>query len=68
MIQVKSGETCFLWMDAWQPQTLQNTYPECFSFAKNKYISLAEAMSNNDLPALFNLPVSQVAFGQLQQI
>jgi hypothetical protein len=35
---------------------------------KNKDISVSKAMSLDDVTDLFNLPVSQIAFNQMQQI
>jgi len=43
-------------------------FPECYSFAKNLNISLAEAKNHSDISALFHLPVSQAAFNQMSQL
>jgi hypothetical protein len=67
-VQIRSGETCLLWKDKWQSQPLQTMFPECYSFAKNLNISLAEAKNSSDISALFHLPVSQPAFNQMMQL
>lgn len=64
-IQVKDGQSCFFWSDKWKHQPFQLTFPECFSFAKNKNITLAGARNTQDITNLFSLPISQTAFDQL---
>lgn len=68
LIQVKNGETCLFRKDTWRAQILQLEFPECYSFAKNKDISVSKAMSSADVTNLFNLLVSQIVFDQMQQI
>jgi len=67
-IQIKDGRTCLLWQDNWQTTQLSQAFPQAFSFAKNKFISVQKAFSTEDLTGLFNLPLSQTAFNQLTEI
>lgn len=55
-----------VWKDKWLNQTLQQDFPECYSFAKNKSISVSKAFSLSTIFELFNLPLSQIAFDQVQ--
>lgn len=56
--------TCFLWTDLWLDTVLATNYPELFSFAKNKTITVSMAKATNNLHELFHLPLSQEAFAQ----
>jgi len=42
--------------------------PELYSFAKNKHFTIQKILSQNDFTQLLHLPISEVAFGQMQQI
>lgn len=46
IIQVKSGETCLFWKDKWLDQPLELEFPESYSFAKNKSITLSKVFSS----------------------
>lgn len=41
-------------------------FPELFSFAKSSYIMVNSALAHNQLNQLFDLPLSALAFSQLQ--
>ena len=43
-------------------------YPELYSFAKNNNISISNALVNNLPNHLFHLPLSTMAFSQLQAL
>jgi hypothetical protein len=45
--------------------TLQETWPRLFSFAKNEPISIKEALSTPDIIHLFHFPVFEEAMVQL---
>lgn len=64
--QVQNGSTCLFWSDSWIQQPLQLEYPELYSFARNKEISVARVWAIQDLSDLFHLPLSSEAFQQLQ--
>lgn len=68
VIQTKNGHSCLFWKDRWMNQTLQIDFPECFSFAKNKAISVNKAFNLQSFFDLFNLPLSETAFSQAEQI
>lgn len=67
-IQIKNGETCLFWQDKWGEQSLKIIYPELFSFAKNKIIFVAAAWEQEDMTQLLHLPVSEIAYNQLQNL
>ena len=43
-------------------------FPQLFSFAKNKFISLRKALDSANIHDLFNLPVSVEAYDQMQEL
>ena len=47
---------------------LNLSFPELFSFALNKQISVKKALDCGDLTSLFQLPLSQTAFVQLMNV
>jgi hypothetical protein len=65
---VENGEINLFWHYKWANQVLAVEAPAQFSFAKNKMISVQKAFSHGDFTDLFQLPLSQVAFQQLQHI
>jgi len=56
------------WKDKWLNQTLQMEFSESYSFVKNKSIWVNKAFSLHSLTEMFNLPLSQVAFNQMQTL
>jgi len=59
---LNDGKTCLFWQDIWGQDCIpQLAYPELFSFAKNKAISVAEAKSLGNFHDLFHLPLSEEA-------
>ena len=58
------------WKEKWLTQTLQQDFPECYSFAKkkNKSISVSKVFSPMSILEMFNLPISQIAYDQVQTI
>ena len=67
-IQVQIGQSCFFWADKWNQQPLSSEYPQLFSFAKNKYITVSKFFALQQPQIAFNLPLSAEAFEQLQLI
>ena len=49
-------------------QLLLDSSPKLFSFALNKQISVKRAFEQDELSSLFQLPLSQTAFLQLQNV
>lgn len=56
------------WDDLWNGQVRKLAFPELYSYAKNKKISLSIAWSSDILVNLFNLPVSVEAHLQFQNL
>lgn len=57
----------FLWYDRWGSQPLAIEAPELFSYARNKMMSSVQrAFNADDTSDLFHLPLSHIAFDQLQ--
>ena len=63
-----TGDTISFWTDNWQNTPLQTQYPELFSFAINKEITLGNVQQLEDLSQLFNRPLSLEAFNQFNVI
>lgn len=66
--QLMNGESILFWHDIWAGQPLAVIAPELFSFAKNKMITARKAFDQEELSDLFQLPLSQTTFLQLQDI
>lgn len=63
-VTIFNGQTCLLWDDLWNGKVRKLISPELHSFAKNKAISLAKALHNENLLELFHLPLSVEAHSQ----
>jgi len=58
-----------LWKDyLWGDVEPQHRYPELFSFAKNKNISLAAAKEADNLHDIFHLPLSAQVYAQYLEL
>jgi hypothetical protein len=66
MCNIQNGSTCFIWTDIWGGQVPIQGYPELFSFAKNKMLSLQQAATAEPFDHLFHLPLSEEAFFQME--
>lgn len=64
--QVTDGSTCQFWVDIWNGRLLSSLYPELFSFAKDRFISVSSFINSVDFSDLFHLPLSSQAFAQYQ--
>ena len=67
-VNVQNRKTCLFWKDNWKSEPLSSTLPKLFSFPKNKSILVAKAIEQGQLTTLFHLPLSEVAYGQLQNL
>lgn len=67
-IQVQIGNTCLFWTDSWIQQPLQLEYPQLYSFARNKEITINSFYAQQNLLDLFNLPLSIEAYNQSQEV
>jgi hypothetical protein len=66
--RVGDGSTVLLWSDVWNDHLLQNKFPKLYSFAKNKEISVAQFLLNNQIENQFHLPLSEQAFQEYQDL
>lgn len=66
--QVIDGSSCLFWVNIWNGRLLSSQYPELFSFAKDKSISVCSFINAEDLTELFYLPHSSQAFSQYQHL
>jgi hypothetical protein len=57
---VNGGHTLYFWRDSWNPGVLRWRFPQLFSFALNKDISL-KAFLSKDINSLFWQPISEEA-------
>lgn len=68
VVSVSNGSTCNLWSNLWEGMIPQFEFPELYSFAKQKNISVQKAKSMTNVEQLFHLPFSAQAFQQLQTL
>jgi len=57
-VDVQNSQTCLFWQDNWMQQPLKLDYPELYSFAKNRWISVHTVYHQQSIHDLFNLPLS----------
>ena len=67
-VNFQDGQSCLLWEDLWDNMVPQHMYPELHSFAKSTSISVKAAIEASGPDALFHLPLSQIAFQQLEAL
>jgi hypothetical protein len=63
-----NGETILFWSDNWNDWIIQESFPRLFSFAKDKLISVNEALQITDPAQAFHLPISSEAAGELRSL
>jgi hypothetical protein len=68
LMDVKNGQTCLFYQGTWGNVNLRVNSPELFSFAKNKFISVAKAWNQNSPNQLLHLPSSDIAYDQFQDL
>jgi len=64
-VNILDGTTCLFWDDLWLNRVPKFHFPELYSFAKNKSISLRSALEVQGPDDLFHLPISAIALQQL---
>ena len=64
VISGQNGSTCYFWTDLWGGHVLCQSYPELYSFVRNKRLSFSQAVRTEPLHCLFHLPLSQEAYAQ----
>ena len=64
------GATAYLWSDKWTENILEYKFPELFSFARDKMITVksARVMITDRVQEMFFLPLSMVAFNQYNDL
>jgi hypothetical protein len=67
-VMISNGQTCLLWDDIWNGQIRKLQFPELYSYAKNKSISLSKAHGTATFHDLFSLPLSVEAYNQLHEL
>jgi hypothetical protein len=67
-VAVGRGDTVLFWTDRWCNGTMQSLFPRLFSFALDSNLSVEEFCAEEDKADLFQLPLSQQAFGELQRL
>ena len=67
-IDLKDGRTCLLWSDMWLGMAPETSFPELYSFAKNKRITIRAAKNEDSFQNLFHLPLSEEAYSQFIQL
>lgn len=60
-VKLHDGRTCLLWSDLWVDRVPELNFPELFSFAKDKKITVRAAKNLDSLQDLFHLPLSEEA-------
>jgi hypothetical protein len=65
---VGDGSTVLFWLDVWNSMLLSTKFPRLFSYAKNKNISVAQFLQNNQIETQFYLPLSAQAFQEYQEL
>jgi hypothetical protein len=66
--KVGDDSTVLFWSDVWNDHLLQNKYPRLYSFAKNKQITVAQFLLNNQIESQFYLPLSVQDFQEYQDL
>jgi hypothetical protein len=63
-----NGETILFWSDNWKDLVIDERFPRLFSFAKDKLISVKEALQITDPAQAFHLPISNEAAAELRTL
>ena len=62
-----NGRTILFWTDKWSDQSLQELYPQLFSFTKKKKCSIRFFL-DQDVNIIFSLPLLTQATNQLEEV
>uniref|UniRef100_A0A0A9HAK5 Reverse transcriptase zinc-binding domain-containing protein n=1 Tax=Arundo donax TaxID=35708 RepID=A0A0A9HAK5_ARUDO len=65
---VGEGTTVMFWSDVWNGLFLKQRFPRLYSFAKEKDISVAEFLQNNNIHQQFHTPISEEAYQEYQEL
>jgi hypothetical protein len=65
---IGDGKSVFFWGDLWNDQCLHQKFPHLITFAKKTNISVNEAVLTEYTEDLFNLPLSQEAFEEFNDL
>jgi hypothetical protein len=65
---IGNGTSVMFWSDVWNEHHLQQKFPRLYSYAKNKYISVAQFLLSNNSQEQFHLPLSVEAFQEYQEL
>ena len=68
MVYLQDGRSCLLWDDLQGNRVTLQQYPKLYSFAKAKNITVKATREASVPQALFNLPLSDLAFHQLEDL
>jgi hypothetical protein len=68
MCEIGDGSTICFWDDLWAGEILSHTYPRLPSFVRSDGESVKQTIQSDDLDSIFVLPLSQDAFGELDQL
>ena len=61
-------QSILFWEDTWNNILLKQSFPRLYSFARNKNISVAKFLQNNDMQEQFHIPLSVEAFQEFQEL
>ena len=50
-------QSIFFWEDTWNNRLLKQSFPRLYSFTRNKNISVAMFLQNNDIQEQFHIPI-----------
>jgi hypothetical protein len=65
---IGNGRTILFWDDLWNKGIPAQQYPELFSFACNRKLSIKEAKQKEHLFEIFQLPLSEQAYEQYLEL
>lgn len=72
MVKVYSGDIVLFWFDHWQLDNenfpLKERFPRLHSYCPDKSISVREFIQTDDVYDLFSLPLSKLAYNELNQL
>mgnify|MGYP000863857686 FL=1 len=69
---VGKGDSLLFWSDSWEVDNscipLQDRFPRLFSFCIQKNSSVLEVMASGEFHSMFSLPLSEMAYRELNQL
>ena len=67
-MEVNRGDNVLMWKDLWLEETLADSQPRAFSFAKNEDVSVQNCLRVSSLDEAFHLPLSIEAHAEVRDI